>query len=145
MKKQVLLIMLAVLFATACSDNNSSNSETKTVSDALALVSPTDSSEVVLTAADNLVMKWHPATDLSGTLIYTVVLDKDRDFSESNGSVLRADVLNDTSLVVPYSAVSSLPAFQSTTVDTLYYAVYAKSSSATLRSKNVFRFTLKLQ
>lgn len=144
MKKHALLILLALLFATACSDDGS-DSETKTVSDSLSLVSPADSSEVVLASSDNLVMTWHPATDLSGTLTYTVVLDKDQDFRESNGSVLRTEVLNDTSLVVPYSAVASLPAFQSVSVDTFYYVVYAKNISSSLRSKNVFRFTLKLQ
>jgi len=152
MNKSFFFTILLLLFATACSDDSSSSND---IAETLRLISPEKSSTVMLDSLNNdsLQFKWSEQTDISGDVIYTVILDKSSNIStedKDDGSVLRYDVYNETTLGLSYSFVDSLPHFQTINndtlkIDSLYYTVFVRNSSVALRSEDVFKITLKLK
>ena len=138
-----LCVVFLIFLITACGTDSSDPRE---FSDSLELLSPEDSSEVVLNQSvdDSLHLVWQEPDDISGTLTYTAILDLDKDFSTGNGSVLRVEVLEDTSVGFSFNEISSLSIFTSKLVDTLYYTVFVRNSAEEIRAENINRFSLKL-
>ncbi|ACF14398.1 hypothetical protein Ctha_1944 [Chloroherpeton thalassium ATCC 35110] len=151
MKKSFFLTLLLLLFATACSDDDSDND----IAETLYLESPTNNEVITLDslAGDSLHFEWSTQSDISGDVIYTVILDKSSNITtadEDDGSVLRYDVYNETELALSYNFLDSLPHFQTIIndtlkVDSLYYTVFVRNSSSELRSAEIFKFTLQLK
>lgn len=143
MRFNALFLAFLMSLLWACGTDSSDPRE---FSSSLYLVSPQDSTEVVLEEADNdsLYLIWNEPTDITGTLVYTAILDLDKDFSASDGSVMRIEVETDTSLGFSFDEIASLGMFNTTNVDTVYFTVYVRNSSEEIRSKEINRFTLKV-
>jgi hypothetical protein len=143
MKFHLLSVACLVGLLWAC---GTESTDPREFSNNLNLLSPQDSSEVILDKSDDdsLILKWDEPTDISGALTYTAILDLDKNFSAGNGSVLRVEIEDDSMVGFSYNDISSLSIFSSKSVDTLYYTVFVRNSSEEIRSKDIHRFTLKL-
>ncbi len=143
MKFHLLSVACLVGLFWAC---GTESTDPREFSNNLNLLSPEDSSEVILDKSndDSLFLKWDEPTDISGALTYTAILDLDKNFSAANGSVLRVEVEDDSMVGFSYNDISSFSIFSSKSVDTLYYTVFVRNSSEEIRSKDIHRFTLKL-
>ncbi len=143
MKKYLLLVVVFVSLLASCQENPTSpfTPPPRRTIGTYPLFIPVNDSSITLDSSQSLLFRWlTAATELTGRVRHTLVIDRDTDFT--NGSVLRIETFND-SLRVAYQEFRSLNLARNDT--TFIYGVIATNNIETLRSANLYRFFLNLR
>ncbi|MDX2128725.1 MAG: hypothetical protein SFU91_06775 [Chloroherpetonaceae bacterium] len=134
--RSLLISLFLVIYLWGC-DESLTNQPIITppprTSSNFSIVSPRDSAVIVIPDSTPVLgLKWNVPIDITGQLRYTVLLDRDDDFS--NGALLFYDTFSDT-LALSREFLLNLPS--RTDADTLlYYRVFVSNANEYYLSGN---------